>query len=182
MARLPRISYDSGLFHVTCRGNNKQAVFRDVNDYRKFLSILKKYKDKFKFKLYSFALMITHLHLVIETTDDISISKIMQAINLSYSFYFRKKYNYVGHVWQGRFHSSPIGKESYLLRCLRYIDTNPVKEGLVIDPADYKWGSYRSYAFGEKNNLIDIHRIYETLGNSRKTRQTAYRKFVLSEE
>ena len=101
--------------------------------------------------------MKNHPHLAIEIRNGISISKIMQAINLSYSIYFRKRYNYIGHVWQGRFKSNPIGKDSYLLKCLRYIDQNPVRKGLVRDPADYKWGSYRYYAFGEKNPLLDIN-------------------------
>lgn len=181
MARPTRISYDSSLFHIRCRGNNRQAVFREDADYRRFLQILKKYKNKFLFKLYSYVLMRTHPHLVIETTNGISISKIMQAINLSYSRYFRNKYNYVGHVWQGRFKSSPIGKDSYLLQCLRYIDLNPVKKHVVIDPADYKWGSYRCYAFGENNDLIDLHRTYYGLGPDDESRQSLYRKFVLEE-
>ena len=181
MSRIPRTAYDSNLFHITCRGNNKQTIFKDTKDYRKFLKILKKYKEKFLFKLYSYTLMRTHIHLAIESTANFSISKIMQAINLSYSFHFRKKYNYVGHVWQGRFTSSPVGNDCYLLRCLRYIDLNPVKDNIIIDPANHQWGSYRAYAFGEKNALIDLHSIYYLLGTDDKTRQSEYRNFVLSE-
>ena len=182
MPRAPRILPETGVFHVFTRGNNKQDVFHDDEDFRTYIGLLKEYKSRSPFYLYHFVLMTNHPHLVIETKEGSNLSKIMQGINLSYVYHYRRKYGHVGHFWQGRFKSLLIQKDSYLLECGKYIELNPVRAKLAEKPEDYKWSSYRVYAYGEDNPLVDVNPLYETLGKTREERQMSYREFVVGEE
>ncbi len=124
-------------------------ILRNKEDKVLFLETLVKFKDRFKFKLYAFCIMDNHVHLVIEAAEKANISKIMQAITLSYSQKFRRKYNYSGYVWQGRFKSNVIEGEKYIIDCIEYAHNNPVRASLVEVPEDYQWSSYHFYHSGE---------------------------------
>lgn len=152
MARHKRIYFQNAVYHITIRGNNKQSILKDNEDKGLFLDSLGKFKVRFKFRLYAFVLMNNHVHLVIETDHEVNISKIMQAVALSYSVKFRKKYPYSGHVWQGRFKSNIIDDDRYILECINYIHNNPVRAGMVSKPEDYFWSSYHFYN-GYSNKL-----------------------------
>ena len=130
--------------------------------------------------MYHFALMPNHVHLVLQVVDGPALSKAMQGLNLSYSLYYRKRYKYLGHLWQGRFKSLVIDRESYLLECGRYVELNPVRAHLARDPREYAWSSYRTYAEGLEHPLIAIaaNPLYEQLGASAERRQQAYRQFI----
>ena len=145
MGRVKRVYYNNAVYHVTIRGNNKQAVLKNDTDKDALLSTLSKYRLRFGFKLFGFILMDNHAHLIIAVNSLINISKIMQAIALSYSQKFRRKYKYTGYVWQGRFRSNIIESDVYILKCLEYIHNNPVRAGIVDKPQDYKWSSYHFY-------------------------------------
>ena len=149
-----------------------------IEDFKKYIGFLKRYKKEYCFKVYHWVLMNNHFHLLSETTSKGSISKVMQGITLAHTKYFNYKYKNVGHVWQGRFKSPIIEKDSYLLECARYVELNPVRAGLVRDPGEYNWSSYRFYALGEADDLTDEDPLYETFGNNPTERQMNYRKFV----
>ena len=178
MARPLRISFAGGVFHVTSRGNNREKIFLDQSDFEKYRALLRRYRTKHDFKLYAYALMPNHVHLLIETTTTASISKIMHGINTSYAMYFNSKYDHVGHVWQGRFHSSIIDTENYLFEVMRYMDLNPVRAAISKRPQNYEWTSYRRYAEGAADDLIDPHELYEDIGKTDGKRQRVYREFV----
>jgi len=145
MSRQKRLYFNNAIYHITIRGNNKQAILRTEEDKKSFLNTLNKFKARFKFKLYAFVLMDNHAHLVIGTNNHINISKIMQAITLSYSQKFRRKYNYTGYVWQGRFKSNIIEGDKYILECVNYIHNNPVRANMVNDIRNYTFSSYHFY-------------------------------------
>ncbi len=145
MTQHKRIYFTSAIYHICIRGNNRQYVLRTDEDKIIFLKTLSKFKERFGFKVYSLVLMDTHPHLIIEPSCNINISKIMHAIELSYSFKFREKYGYTGHVWQGRFKSNVITGYDYILSCIEYIHNNPVRAGIVVSPNDYLWSSYHFY-------------------------------------
>jgi len=145
MARSNRIYYSNAVYHICIRGNNRQKILEKNEDKQIFLTCLKKFKNRFGFRLFGFVVMDNHVHLVIMTTNKINISKIMQAITLSFSVSFRKKYPYTGYVWQGRFASNIIEDELYISKCLEYIHNNPVRAGIVKNAGDYPWSSYNSY-------------------------------------
>ncbi len=150
MGRMPRIYYDNAVYHVTVRGNNKKTVLQESEDKEMFLRAVGRYKSRFLFKLFGFVIMDNHVHLVIQATALNDISKIMQAINLSFSRNYGIKYELSGHIWQGRFHSDLIESEEYILNCLQYIHDNPVRAGIVEKAADYLWSSHRFYHGGEE--------------------------------
>jgi REP element-mobilizing transposase RayT len=157
MTRQRRIYFKNIVYHITIRGNNKQGILEEESDKKSFLDSLNKFKCRFEFKLYGFVLMDNHAHLVIEANGKANISKIMQAIALSYSAKFRKKYPYTGHVWQGRFRSNIIGDDRYILECLNYIHNNPVRAEMVGKAREYFWSSYYFYAEGQnkiKNYIL----------------------------
>jgi REP element-mobilizing transposase RayT len=145
MVREKRLYFCDAVYHISIRGNNKQNILGTVEDKKIFLGLLNKFKLRFGFKLYGLVLMDNHAHLVIRVVNNFSISKIMQAINLSFSFKFRKKYSYSGYVWQGRFRSKVIDGDRYIFNCLEYIHNNPVRAGLVSNVKDYLWSSYHFY-------------------------------------
>jgi len=158
MARKKCIWYPGSIHHITCRGNRKGDIFMVKEDYIVFLAIVKEVMDEFPFKLYSYCLMTNHLHLEIKTLDD-SISQIMKKINQTYAQYFNKTHDYVGHLFQDRYHSEIIETNEQLLLTSRYIHLNPVKANLVRNPEDYKWSSYRMYIGEEKGKLISSESI-----------------------
>ena len=180
MPRPLRITVPNLPFHVLDRGNNRQIIFHDDEDFVYFLKLLKRYKKELKFKLYHFCLMSNHIHLMIEPTVEGSLPKIMMRLTLAYSSFFNKKYRGVGHVWQGRYKSSLVDKEDYFIWCGLYVELNPVRAGLVARPENWRWSSYNFYAFGKTDplleGLIDADPYYLKLGNTFQERQKKYRE------
>lgn len=179
MPRTARVAPKEYLYHILTRGNNRQDVFKDEKDYKKYLEILKKYKDKYKFKLYHYVFMTNHIHLVIEPKEEGgSLAEIMKGINLSYAQYYKRRYNYTGHFWQDRYKSIIISKDNYLLACGSYVELNPVRARIVEDPKEYTWSSYNTYAYGKRDSLTDEHTIYNELSKDETERRKKYREFV----
>ncbi len=179
MPRIARIAPNDYVYHVLCRGNDKKTVFKDDNDYEKYLEILQRYKERYKFSLYHYVLMGTHIHLVVEPIEGGGrLSDIMKGTNLSYVLYYKNRYSHIGHFWQDRFKSIVISKDDYLLACGSYVELNPVRARMVKDPGDYRWSSYKAYAYGKKDNLVDEHLIYTQLSENKVERRRKYREFV----
>lgn len=196
MPRGRRLTLDNGIFHIINRGNARQDIFHDDEDFEKFLYILARYKDKFGFKMYHFCLLPNHHHFEWEIPKAQILSKAMQRISLSYSRYNHAKYQTVGYLWQGRFKNMIVEKEDYAIQLGAYIERNPKRATLVTDPGDWKWSSYRFYAYGEpmrvyisKENgvkkwidLIDQDPFYDGFGETLIERQKNYQEFVLGIE
>lgn len=122
--------------------------------------------------------MTNHVHLVMEATEEGGeLSQIMKGINLSYAQHYKNRYKHTGHFWQDRFKSILISKDEYLLACGSYVELNPVRAGMVKDPKEYRWSSYRANAYGQKDALLDEHVIYSKLFQDQEVRK-AYREFV----
>ncbi|MDI6704597.1 MAG: hypothetical protein QME40_08015, partial [bacterium] len=106
------------------------------------------------------------------------VSKIIQSITLSHIRLYHSRYRSCGHLWQGRFKSSVIQTDEYLLQCLKYIESNPLRANIVSRPEDYRWSSYRFHAFGEDEyKILDKDPLYLSLGDTDQDRQKAYHKF-----
>lgn len=163
MPRKRRMKTDTKMYHIIIRGVNKQDIFYDEQDIHKFLKELIRVKEKYAVKIYSYCLMPNHIHFEIEDVTD-SLHKIMQSLEVSYSAYFNKKYERVGHLFQNRFLSKCIENEQYLIRLCRYIHQNPVKARIsTLDK--YKWSSYRSYIFNEEDKITDRQYILNLFDN-----------------
>ncbi len=193
MPRIARITFDNALLHIFNRGNAKQPVFHDDEDFEHFLYILAHYKDKYGFKMYHLCPMPNHFHFEWEIAQAKILSPAMHDITQTYTRHHHQKYQTVGYLWQGRFKNMVVDKGDYQLLLGGYIERNPVRAGLVERPEDWKWSSYRFYAFGEPMrfwikvggvrkcvDLIDEDPIYQGFGQSAAERQKVYRGFILA--
>ncbi|HPM42899.1 MAG TPA: transposase [Candidatus Omnitrophota bacterium] len=155
MARVARILIDYACYHLMTRGNQKEKVFFQEEDYVRYLRILGRAKSRYGALLYAYCLMPNHVHLLVELENTRNMSKFMHWVNRGYTAYFNAKYERVGHLWQGRFRSKPILKGSYLLQCSEYIESNPVRSQLSPDLASYKWSSYTERCLSYDKDIID---------------------------
>lgn len=155
MARPTRFFIDNYCYHFISRGNNKKEIFLCDEDHFRCLNIIRKAKTKYKVRLYAYCLMPNHFHLLIQAGDSRTISKFMHWIKLGYTIYFNAKYYKIGHLWQGRFKSSPVMTGQYLVNVATYIENNPVRADMVKDPAEYEWSSYKERCFFVKKNMLD---------------------------
>ena len=178
MPRSARLLINGGTYHLLTRGNNNQTIFHEEADHQRYLQLLSFYARDHCLQLYHFVLMPNHVHLVLQAALGEAVSKAMRGLNLAYALYYQKRYIYRGHVWQGRFKSVLIDRDSFLLGCGRYIELNPVRSGLVQHPRDYPWSSYRFYGEGTDHPLIARNPLYELLGASSEERQQRYRQFI----
>lgn len=181
MPRAPRLLLSKSYYHIITRGNNKNKIFKDNEDYQYYFDLIRKYKKELSFNLYHYCLMPNHVHLLIQTDDKDDFSLFMKKINLSYFHHYRKKYGWIGHFWQDRFKSQTIGKDEYFIQCGKYIEFNPVRANIVIDPGDYPYSSYSHYSFGKDNDLITNDFFYEEMGGNNQEKQNKYIKLVISD-
>lgn len=164
MSRRPREESETGYYHVMQRGAGKQILFEDDTDYRRYVDKLLECKKEIGFSLAAYCLMNNHVHLLVKTNQLHDLSKAMSRIGTSYAAYYNIRYEHVGNVFQGRFLSSPINDEQYLLECVRYIHNNPVKANFGgID--EYTWSSYNEY-FGD-GNVADTEEIIALFGSQK---------------
>ena len=180
MGRAKRVCFPGMVYHVYNRGNNRQAIFLEPDDQRHFLSCLYHYKKKYEFQLFAFCLMTNHVHLLIRVGNR-SVSKIMQSVAVGYSRWFNYKYKTSGHVWQGRFGSSVVGDDEYLLTAMQYIEQNPIRAGIVKDAGEYLYSSYRLNVRQSPSKLVDrmANLAFQALGPSDVERCSAYRERMM---
>lgn len=172
MGRKNRIWFPGALYHITCRGNRKADIFKDREDYLNYLKVVEETKAKYPFGLIAYCLMTNHIHLQIRT-NEIDTSKIMKLINQNYAKYFNHKYDYVGHLFQGRYFAELITDDEQMMLTSKYIHLNPVRAMMVKNPSEYEWSSYNVYIGNRNEEIIETGRILYRF-NSR----LLYREFV----
>ena len=175
MARLPRYNLPGQPQHIILRGNNRCIIFAAEEDYRFFLDCLQDAADRHDCTIHAYVLMTNHVHLLMTPAHQDSIGKTLQSLGRRYVQYFNWTQRRTGTLWEGRYKSTPIDSESYLLTCYRYIELNPVRANMVAHPRDYPWSSYACHAEGKFDRLIADHALYLGLGQKKKERQAAYR-------
>jgi putative transposase len=175
MARLPRFVIPDQPQHVIVRGNNRCEIFCADADYQFYLEKLEEACDKHGCQLHAYVLMTNHLHLLITPQEAQSIGKAMQMLGRYYVQYYNYTYQRTGTLWEGRYKATLIDSEAYLMTCMRYIELNPVRAGMVSHPSDYPWSSYLSNAQGQSNEVITPQFEYRRLGKTDEDRQAAYR-------
>jgi putative transposase len=178
MARLPRLTVTGYPHHVILRGNNRQDIFRTAADYQRMLDLLFEQSRAHKVDIHAYVLMSNHLHLLLTPQEDQALPKMMQAVGRSYVQVFNKVHARTGTLWEGRYRSTLIQTDRYLLACMAYIDLNPVRAQMVAQPEDYEWSSYGHYAGRRTDRLIIPHALYWTLGNTPFAREAAYAELV----
>ena len=157
----PRKYGESGYMHITARGNGKQILFEEERDYIYLLHLLKRFSAETNVTICAYCLMENHFHLLVYDPDR-NVSLFMRKLCVTYAGYYNRKYERSGHIFQGRFGSSIIDNEDYLLTVFRYILNNPRKSGIE-DASTYKWSSYSKY--GNPDSFVDTKVIQELLGS-----------------
>ena len=178
MARLPRLTLADMPHHVIQRGNNRQVIFVDRADHERLLALLADAATRFGVALHAYVLMDNHFHLLATPSTTTGLPQFMQSVGRSYVRYFNDRHGRSGTLWEGRYRSTLIQTDRYLLTCMAYIDLNPVRAGLVADARDFPWSSYGHYAGLRHDKLLTPHPLYWGLGNTPFAREAAYTELV----
>ncbi len=157
------------------RGHNREPVFFEDQDYLEYLKILKRASEACDCAIHAYALMTNHIHLLLTPGDGGSISRLFQDCGRQYVGYINQTYCRRGTLWEGRHKGNIIESAAYLLTCMRYIELNPVRAGIVARPDHYRWSSYAANALGEDNCIVSPHDEYVNLGQTLPRRREAYR-------
>ncbi|PIR25167.1 MAG: hypothetical protein COX62_06765 [Deltaproteobacteria bacterium CG_4_10_14_0_2_um_filter_43_8] len=181
MPRKARHLSKSAMLHIIARGNNKIKIFRNRNDFSHFEWTLRRFQPEDDFFIHHYALMHTHFHLLCWLENTATLAKTMKSILISYQYYYRKKYNYTGHLFRDRYRSISIEGEEYFLQCGRYIELNPVHAGICKDPRQYPWSSYNFHAYGKENTLVKTKMYIDNSVHKREGRMNVdYQSFIIA--
>nr|ACN58867.1 hypothetical protein AKSOIL_0252 [uncultured bacterium BLR13] len=180
MVRPLRLEFPGALYHVTCRGNRREHIFRDRIDRLAWLEETERVCGRFHFLIHAFCQMTNHFHMLIETPEG-NLGQGMRQLNSAYSQYYNRRHDLVGHVMQGRYQAILVQKESYLRELARYIVLNPVRAGVVDAPGDWEWSSYL-FMLGEKPapSWLMSDWLLACFGQDQVAAQGAYQRFVMA--
>jgi len=154
MPRQPRRIAINYPHHVTQRGNNRETVFIDSSDYRKYLSLLKEYAQRYQFEVWAYCLMPNHVHLLVVPGNELSLARGIGLTNMTYTQYFNRRYKRSGRIWQNRFFSCIVSDNKYLWNVARYIENNPVKSGFSHKAYQYAWSSAKRHCCGTEDSVL----------------------------
>jgi len=178
MPRAKRIHYEGAVYHVTSRGNERRKIVMDDADRWMFVRLLGEMVEENEVICHAWVLMDNHYHLLLETPSA-NLSSAMKHLNAFYTQKFNKKHHRVGHLFQGRYKSIAVEKETYLKELCRYLVLNPVRARMVKHPKEWKWRSYRATVGLEKpESWLEVDWILGQFGKERKTAQKGYAVFV----
>jgi len=180
MSRPLRLEYAGALYHVTSRGNERNAIYRDDADFEMYLDVLTQVCKRFNWVIHAYCLMTNHYHLLVETPDG-NLSKGMRQLNGVYTQKFNRKHKRVGHLYQGRYKSILVDKDSYLLELSRYVVLNPVRAKNMVDhPQRWKWSSYL-YTIGELKSpdWLATNALLLLFSTRKKSAIQKYQEFVM---
>ena len=178
MARQPRLTVAGYPHHVIQRGNDRQPIVRSDRDRAFLLELIHDYAKEHGVAIHAYVLMDNHFHVLATPSTIESLPLVMQAVGRRYVRFFNGWYQRTGSLWEGRYKSTLIETERYLLTCMAYIDLNPVRAGMVAQAADYRWSSHRHFVGLGVDRLVTPHALYWELGNTPFAREAAYAALV----
>lgn len=181
MGRPLRLKAAGLTYHITSRTNGKRLFFKKKQDQKALCLILKQILSKYGVILYAFTPMMNHFHMLISIQNEADLSQVMCEIKTIYAKYFNKKYKISGHFWGDRFRSTIVQDDKHILTCLRYLDRNPVKAGLVNHPGKWLFSSFHSYAYGLSHPFLPLqpHPVYLALSKVKSKRRQFYLSLVI---
>lgn len=181
MARLLRLILAGQTHHLIQRGHNRQAVFVDDQDRRKYVDTLREVAAIHGVAVHAYVLMDNHVHLLVTPQQSDGASRMMQSLGRRYVAWFNLRHGRSGTLWEGRFRGALIDSERYFLTCMRYIDLNPVRAGMVSNCRDFIWSSHAHYIGERTDPLITEHPLFWALGNTPFERDAAYKGLFATE-
>lgn len=180
MPRQPRLQLTGYPFHCIARGNDRQAVFYNDDDFSFYLSCLHDGARKYEVAVHAYVLMTNHVHLLATPHQPFGLSRLFQSIGRLYVRYINKTYRRSGTLWEGRFKASLVDAGTYLLACYRYIELNPVRAGIIERAEEYRWSSAKGNLALKEDRHMTPHEGYLTLGRSQEERAQSYRALLES--
>lgn len=156
MPRLARIIFPDLPHHITQRGNRRENVFFTDDDRHQYLAWLKEYCQQYEVSILAYCLMTNHIHLIAIPSQADSLQRVLKPLHMRYAQYVNRQQGWSGHLWQGRFFSSALD-EAYLWNCVRYVERNPVRAGMVERAEDYAWSSAAAHCDLCEDDLLDTH-------------------------
>jgi putative transposase len=181
MPRRARLRIAGTPLHIIQRGNNRCACFFTGHDYGCYLHHLEELAVRYPCSIHAYVLMTNHVHLLLTPRRPDGASLLMKHLGQRYVQYVNRVYERSGTLWEGRFRSSIVQAETYLLRCQRYIELNPVRAGMVDAPGAYPWSSFGVNALGHRGELITPHPLFLALGPDDVNRRAAYLELLRRE-
>ncbi len=164
--------------HVIQRGNNRQSLFTNDSDIAAYVHWLSEGAARYQVQVHGWVFMTNHVHLLLRPLKVTALSRLMQSIGRRYVAHFNYSYSRSGTLFEGRFRSCVVQEDRYFLTCLRYIELNPVRAGLVRDPGDYHWSSYQAHGLGASVKFWTPNDLYLSLGKAQDARQRAWREVI----
>jgi putative transposase len=178
MARLPRFVAADAIYHLTCRGVRKLPIFHTDRDRALFLALLRRALAKYGWLCQAYCLMDNHWHVVVQTEQP-TLSVGMHWLNTAYARTFNRRHGFEGHLFDRRFAATVIESSAQLMLTTRYVELNPVRAGLVSDPGEWQWSSYRFHAGRANSSLLGGSWLLDLFGEERHKASAAYAGFVL---
>jgi putative transposase len=173
-ARKDLLTWQKGMYyHIYNRGAHQMSIFREPKNYLFVISKIKEYSKQHNVSMVAYSLMPTHYHMLGRQDGDEPAGSLPQSVFNSYTKAYNKTYNHSGTLFEGRFHAKPIQTSAHLLHLCRYIHGNPVKDGLVTDPADWPYSNYLEWIGERDGSLVDRDFIHNQFGNPQE-----YKKFL----
>ena len=180
MGRKPRLHLPGGLYHVTLRGNNRQAIFFDDDDRQRWERLIEEGIRRYQHRIHAYCWMTNHVHLAIQCHDE-PLSGFMSFVASQYARSTNNKNGCSGHLFERRHRAILVQADSYLKELLRYIHLNPMRAGLVNDLADYRWSSHQAYTGGDQPNWLTLNWALSFFGESVNEARQAYARFIQSD-
>lgn len=178
MARLPRLTLPGYAHHVIQRGNNRQPIFVDDEDFAMLYALWVEHAPQWQVAVHAFVMMGNHFHLLVTPSSDTGLPQMMQAVGRRYVQYFNRRHGRSGTLWEGRYRSTVLQADRYVLPCMVYMDLNPVRAGLVSRPGDYHWSSHAHWMGVRNDRLLTAPAQFWDLGNTPFAREAAYADLV----
>lgn len=180
MARPLRLEFAGALYHITSRGDRREAIYRDIEDRQQWMEILSQVCERFNWMIHGYCQMTNHYHLLTETVNG-NLSRGMRQLNGLYTQKFNRRHHESGHLFQGRYKAILVQKDSHLLELTRYVVLNPVRARMVMRPEDWAWSSYNAMTNAEiERRWLDVDWTLGQFGENRAKAIAAYRQFVMA--
>jgi REP element-mobilizing transposase RayT len=178
MARPLRIELAGGLYHVASREDRREAIYRDDDDRGRWLALVGMVCERFNWRCHAYCQMTNHYHVVVETPEA-NLSEGMRQLNGVFTQITNRRHGLVGHLFQGRFKGILVELDAYLLELARYVELNPVRAGMVLEPGDWTWSSYRAMVGQEAAPVwLETDWLLGQFGGERSAAQACYAQFV----
>jgi putative transposase len=178
MARLARLSFPGLPHHVIQRGHNGQSIFLRSTHYQRMLELLVEYARKYEVSVHSYVLLPDHFHLLITPQTENGLPQMLQAMGRRYVRYFNDEQGRTGTLWDGRYRSTVLQPDQYVLPSMVIMDLNPVRAGLVASASDYPWSSHGHYIGRNADRVLTPHAQFWGLGNTPFAREAAYADLI----